>query len=96
MAKQLTKQAKLEMFAMLESVVTDEGWNRVKVAHSGFTEAEKYPLELLKILNMKCTMYLTTKQYRNRYHKINMGPMRATKSLADRVRYGGYMCEFLL
>jgi hypothetical protein len=33
MAKQLTKQAKLEMFAMLESVVTDEGWNRVKVAH---------------------------------------------------------------
>ena len=45
-------QAKLEMFAMLESVVTDEGWNRVKVAHSGFTEAEKYTLELLKIINI--------------------------------------------
>ena len=74
------EERKFEMFALLERVVTAEGWNRVK-SREGFAEAEtrKCPLMLLRIIVMEHSLKMnnvTDNEARyiaeDRYHKILM------------------------
>ena len=81
-------ESKFEMFAILESVVTEEGWNRVK-SRNGFADAlaNKCPLRLIKLIKMEHSLKMNNvsdKEARyiaeDRYHRITMGP---TRSLAE-------------
>ena len=82
------KEHKFEMCAILESVVTEEGWNRVK-SRSGFADAQtsKCPLEMIKLVKMEHSLKMNNvsdKEARyiaeDRYNKVVMGP---TRSLAE-------------
>eukprot|EP00603_Paraphysomonas_imperforata_P014478 CAMPEP_0114457200 /NCGR_PEP_ID=MMETSP0104-20121206/4038_1 /TAXON_ID=37642 ORGANISM="Paraphysomonas imperforata, Strain PA2" /NCGR_SAMPLE_ID=MMETSP0104 /ASSEMBLY_ACC=CAM_ASM_000202 /LENGTH=636 /DNA_ID=CAMNT_0001629735 /DNA_START=83 /DNA_END=1990 /DNA_ORIENTATION=+ len=86
--EQKDRESKFEMFAVLESVVTEEGWNRVK-SRNGFADslANKCPLKLIKLIKMEHSLKMNNvsdKEARyiaeDRYHRITMGP---TKSLAE-------------
>ena len=85
------KESKFEMFAIIESVVTDEGWNRVK-SRNGFTDAlaEKCPLLLLRLVTMEHSLKMnnvTDNEARyiaeDRYHKVMMGPTRSLAEYSD-------------
>ena len=84
-------ESKFEMFAILESVVTEEGWNRVK-SRTGFTEAEtaKCPLELLKLINLEHSLKMNNvsdneARYiaESRYNNVSQGPVRTLAEYAD-------------
>lgn len=85
------KEAKFEMFAILESVVTEEGWNRVK-SRAGFDKAEtdKCPLELMKLINVEHSLKMNNvsdneARYiaEDRYHRVAQGPTRSLAEYAD-------------
>jgi hypothetical protein len=85
------KESKFEMFAIVESCVTDEGWNRVK-SRNGFAEAlaAKCPLLLLRLVTMEHSLKMnnvTDNEARyiaeDRYHKVMMGPMRSLAEYYD-------------
>mgnify|MGYP003386305885 CR=1 FL=1 len=78
------KESKFEMFAIMESVVTDEGWNRVK-SRNGFAAAlaAKCPLLLMRLVTMEHSLKMNNvsddeAKYiaEDRYHRISMGPVR--------------------
>ena len=86
--EQKDKEHKFEMFAILESVVTEEGWNRVK-SRNGFADAleKKCPLKLIRLIKTEHSLKMNNvsdKEARyiaeDRYNRIMMGP---SKSLAE-------------
>ena len=85
------KESKFEMCAILESVVTDEGWNRVK-SRNGFADAqrEKCPLLMLRLVTMEHSLKMnnvTDDEARyiaeDRYHKVRMGPQMSLAEYFD-------------
>ena len=75
----------------MESVVTEEGWNRVK-SRTGYQEAEaiKCPLELFKLINIEHSLKMNNvsdneARYiaEDRYHKVAMGPTRSLAEYSD-------------
>jgi hypothetical protein len=84
-------ESKFEMFAMIESVVTEEGWNRVK-SRSGFEAAEtaKCPLLLLALVTTEHSLTMNNvsdaeAKYiaEDRYHKVSMGPVKTLAEYSD-------------
>lgn len=84
-------EAKFEMSALLESVVSEEGWNRVK-SRNGFTEAEreKCPLKLMNLVITEHSLKMNNvsddeARYiaEDRYHKVAMGPTRTLAEYSD-------------
>jgi hypothetical protein len=84
-------ESKFELFAIIESTVTEEGWNRVK-SRSGFSVAlnEKCPLKLLSLVTMEHSLKMNSvtddeAQYiaEDRYHKVSMGPTRTLAEYYD-------------
>lgn len=82
------------MFAVIESVVTEEGRNRVK-SRNGFEEAQeaKCPLKLLRLVTMEHSLKMNNvsddeARYiaEDRYHRISMRPVKTLAEYFDASR----------